>query len=324
LTEPALLQPSLDILAKVLSQPTFESTAFERLRQQQLAGLKYEQQLPRSIAERTFYQTLFGQHPYATLTSGTVESVTTLTLAEVKAFYQRYYTAKNAMIAMVGALTRADAEKLANTIVATLAPGEPVPLLPMATALTTAKTIQRDHPSKQTHIIVGQLGMSRQDPDYFALYVGNHILGGNGLVSRLPKEIREDRGLAYSVYSYFLPLQMTGPFLISMETRTDQATTALQVIQTTLQQWLEQGPTATELASSKKNITGGFALRIDSNRDLLGYLSVIGFHGLPLDYLDKFNQQIEAVTLDMIKAAFNRHFHQDQWVTITVGPVINQ
>jgi zinc protease len=319
LTEPELLQPALETFVKVLSQPTFDPADFERLRQQQLAGLKYEQQRPGAIVQRKFYQAVFGQHPYANMTNGTVESVTAVTIEEVKAFYQRYYVAKNALIAMVGALERAEAEKLANTIAGSLPLGEAVPPLVAVPALTQAKTIHLEHPSEQTHILIGQLGMARKDPDYFALYVGNHIFGGNGLVSRVSKQIREERGLAYSVYSYFSPLQVVGPFLISLETRNDKMTTALQVVQATLRDWMEKGPTATELESSKKNITGGFALRIDSNSDLLGYLSVIGFYGLPLDYLDQFNHRIEAVTTKMIKDAFNRHLHLDQLVTVTVG-----
>jgi zinc protease len=223
------------------------------------------------------------------------------------------------MIAIVGALDEDAAKKLANTLVESLPLGESAAPLPPVANLTSAKTLHFDHPSEQTHIMVGQLGVARKDPDYFALYVGNHILGGSGLVSRLSKQIREDRGLAYSVYSYFLPLRVTGPFLISLETRNDQMTTTLKVIQETLQNWVKTGPLVEELESSKKNITGGFPLRVDSNSDLLGYLSVIGFYGLPLDYLETFNRNIEAVTIEMIKEAFNRCLYSDKWITVTVG-----
>lgn len=319
LSEEQLLQPALHLMALVLAKPDFAATDFERIRQQMLASLEQQEQSPDDVARKAFYQAVFGEHPYAYLSDGTVEDITALTREDAQAFYQRYYVANNTIIAIVGALTRPQAEQLAQTLVSSLPTGEPAPALPSVKELTEDKTIHIDFPSTQTHILMGQPGMARLDPDYFTLFVGNHILGGSGLVSFLTKEIREQRGLAYSVYSYFSPLQTKGAFIAGLQTRNSQRAEALEITYKTLKQFIENGPTAEQLDLSKKNITGGFPLRIDSNSDIVGYLSAIGFYQLPLDYLQVFNSKIMAITREMIQETFQRRLHLDKWVTVTVG-----
>ena len=161
--------------------------------------------------------------------------------------------------------------------------------------------------------------MKRGDPDYFALYVGNHVLGGSGLVSRISDEIREKRGLAYSAYSYFFPMHVAGPFMMGLQTRTEKTSEAIALLQKTLRKYIDEGPTAEELKASKQNITGGFPLRLDSNAKIIGNLAVIGFYGLPLDYLDTFNRHVEAVSVKDIRDAFRRRIDPDDLVTVTVG-----
>ncbi len=162
--------------------------------------------------------------------------------------------------------------------------------------------------------------MKRGDPDYFPLYVGNHVLGGGGMVSRLFSEVREKRGLSYSAYSYFSPMKQLGPFAAGLQTKTEQTQQALTVLHEQIEEFIKNGPTEEELEASKKNITGGYALRINSNRKIIGYLAVIGFYGLPLDYLDTFNANVESVTIDQIKDAFKRRLTPDKFVTVMVGP----
>ena len=247
------------------------------------------------------------------------DSVTALTVDDVKTFYQTYYVAKNAVIAIVGSLDKSQAEQLANAIVDGLPPGQHAPDLPDVNPLDSGKDIAIDHPSTQTHILVGAPGMTRGDPDYFNLYVGNHILGGNGLVSRLSEEIREKHGLSYSTYSYFVPMRKQGPFILGLQTKNESAQKALQMLKDELRKFIDQGPTAEEVEAAKKNLTGGFPLRISSNSKIVGYIAMIGFYGLPLDYLDKFNANIEAVTPASIKAAFQRRIDPAKMVTVLVG-----
>lgn len=319
LTETQLLDPALTLFTTVLTQPEFQLAAFERIRQQMLISLKYQEQSPASVANDTFYKTLYGSHPYAIDTQGTTASVATLTIDDVKQFYQRYYVAQNAIVAIVGAIDKAQAETLAERITKSLPTGEAVPKLPQPTELTEAKTIRLQHPATQTTVYVGQLGVARKDPDYFSLYVGNHILGGSGLVSRLSEQIREKRGLVYGTSCYFYPNQVPGAFILSLQTRNDQADTALQVAMETVQQFISTGPTEAELTAAKQNIIGGFPLRIDSNKEKLGYIAMIGFYELPLDYLEQFPARIEAVTVESIKTAFSHKIHLDKLLTVLVG-----
>ena len=149
--------------------------------------------------------------------------------------------------------------------------------------------------------------------------MGNHILGGSGLVSLLSNEVREKRGLSYSVYSYFRPMHQLGPYQFGLQTRNNQAKEALEVMQNTLTDFINKGPTEAELTAAKQNITGGFALRVDSNSKIADYTAMIGFYGLPLDYLDTFNAKVNAISIKQIKEAFSRRIHADKMVTILVG-----
>ncbi len=145
------------------------------------------------------------------------------------------------------------------------------------------------------------------------------MLGGSGLVSRISEEVREKRGLSYSAYSYFLPMARRGPFQLGLQTRNEQVEEALQVLRDTLVKFREEGPTQAELIAAKRNITGGFPLRIDSNRKVVEFIAMIGFYGLPLDYLDRFNERVEAVTVEQVREAFQRRVDPERMVTVVVG-----
>jgi zinc protease len=173
--------------------------------------------------------------------------------------------------------------------------------------------------SAQAHVLIGQPGYLRSDPDFFTLTVGNYILGGGGFVSRLTEEVREKRGLSYSVYSYFAPGLHAGAFTLGLQTRPDQVEQAVKVSRDVLASFVAQGPTAKELKAAKDNLIGGFALRIDSNRKLLDNVANIAWNRLALDYLDTWTQQIERVTLADIRAAFARKLQPEKMVTVVVG-----
>ena len=192
--------------------------------------------------------------------------------------------------------------------------------LPAVRRLEQDREIRIEHPSSQVHILLGQPGIRRGDPDYFPLYVGNHILGGGGFVSRLYEEVREKRGLSYGAYSYFSPRRGLGPFTASLQTRADQQAQALQVMRETIRAFIERGPTPEELEAAQKNISGGFPLRLDSNSKILGYIAMIGFYDLPLNYLDTFIDKVNAVTIEEIRDAFKRRLHPERFVTVLVGP----
>jgi len=303
----------------VLTQPQFGDNAISRIKESMLTSLKSIEESPSALGERGFYQALYSGHPYASPPSGNKEFLKSATAAQIKAFYARYYVARNAIISIVGDLDRKAAQVLAEDLVASLPQGERAADLPSVTALEAAARMRTEFPSTQTHIYIGQPGVSRLDPDYFVLYTGNYILGGSGLVSRLSEEVREKRGLSYSVYSYFIPMEQSGPFQMKLQTRNDQVDEALQVMRDTLQRFIDDGPTDKELGAAIRGITGGFPLRIDNNSKLLQYLAVIAFYDLPMDYLDTFPSRIEAVTGEQIRETFKRRLNPKRMATIIVG-----
>jgi zinc protease len=324
LTDQSAMETAVETAAKILSEPKFDESDFERVRQNRLVSLHQDEQDPRTVGSKAIYRKIFGDHPYAADPAGTLETVGALQRVDLVDFHRRYYVARNAVVAIVGALSPNQARDLAERLTAGLESGEPPPRLPLVPDLKHQDLEELSFPSTQTHVYVGQPGMRRLDPDYFPLYVGNHILGGSGLVSLLVDEVREKRGLSYSVYSYFLPMAERGPFLMGLQTKNDQVTLAREVLMDTVRRFRAEGPTPEELAAAIKNITGGFPLRIASNSKVVNYLAVIGFYGLPLDYLDRFNARVSAVTREQIRDAFNRRVHPDRFATVIVGPLADR
>jgi len=319
LTDPALLDPALDIMTLVISQPSFPADAFKLQQKRTLIALRGQKESPRDIAEKAFFAAVYGDHPYASPPLGTENSVSALTRKDIVTYHKRFYAGRNAVVAIVGAVDRAAAEKIAERVVGKLPAGEAAPALPPVKALDPSEIEHISYPSAQTHILMGQPGISRDDPDYFPLVLGNHILGGSGLISRISDEVREKRGLAYSAYSYFLPMHVPGPFIAGLQTRNEKADAALGVLRDTVRDFIDKGPTADELAAAKKNITGGFALKLDSNSKIVDNLAAIGFYKLPLDYLDTYNRRIEAVSAEQIRDAFRRRIHPQDMATVMVG-----
>lgn len=310
---------ALEAFMLVLHKPDFPESVLAREQTRIVAAMQEAETEPDSIAQKAFMRGLYGMHPYSLSQDGEISSVQALTAAHLRQFYQTHYSAKSAVIAMMGDLTPAQAAQLAERLSAGLPQGPAVASIPPVEALSAAKVTRLPHPAQQAHILIGQPGNRRGDPDFFPLYVGNYILGGGGFVSRLTEEVREKRGLAYSVYSYFMPMRQLGPFQIGLQTKKAQADEALQLVQQTLQKFVSQGVSAQELAAAKDNLIGGFPLRIDNNSKILEYLNMIGFYQLPLDYLDSFNAEVAKVTAQQINDAFKRRIHPDKLVTVVVG-----
>ncbi|WP_035382873.1 pitrilysin family protein [Ferriphaselus sp. R-1] len=310
---------ALSILAQVVQQPVFPQAVIEREQARIVAGLKEAETHPEHLADKAFRAAVFGTHPYALSGSGEVATVGKLSRAEIEAFYSAHYLASGAVVALMGDVTRAEAEAIAQQLTERLPRSGANFSLPRVPALAAASERRIPHPAKQSHVLIGAPGMSRSDPDYFALYVGNYVLGGGGFVSRLMEEVREKRGLAYDVHSYFMPMQQAGAFQIGLQTKGEQAEQALQLVRKVLADFIAQGPTERELLAAKQNIVGGFPLRVDSNRKILDYLSVIGFYHLPLDYLDAFPSKVERVTTAQVRAAFARHLDPARMATVLVG-----
>lgn len=307
---------ALALLETILSAPTFPEAVLTREKTRTIQSLKDAETRPAAIAARRFAQALYPHHPYGNV--ATPESVARIARDDLVAFHQAHYVARGAVLSIVGAISRSEAEAIAVQLTGALPAGAAAAPLPPVT-LPQRATLKIAHPAAQSHIHVGLPATARGDPDHFALLVGNHILGGGGFVSRLMQEVREKRGFAYSVHSAFAPRVQAGPFMIGLQTQRAQADDALKVVDEVLTKFLAAGPTAQELAAAQKNLIDGQALRIDSNAKLLANLALIGFHRLPLDYLEQFPRKIAAVTRDEVKTAFRRHIKPENLVTVIVA-----
>jgi len=318
LTEPALLNPALDLLALILREPSFPGRAFERERARTLIGLQRDESNPGAIVQKNFYRALYGSHPYASDPSGVPASLKTLTREDLVAHYRRYYVGRNATFVIVGDLTRAQASAVARRVAGALPAGEAAGELPKVVHENgQQRTIA--FPAKQTHIRIGMPVLVRNDPDLFPIYVGNYILGGGGLVSRLADEVREKRGYAYSVYSYFQPMRVAGPFVLGLQTKNSQKADALKVVRRVLTEFIDQGPTARELEAAKQHLVGGYPLKLAGNRKIADQVAYVAFYNLPLDWLNTFTSRVEAVTADQIRDAFRRRVRPGELVTVIVG-----
>jgi zinc protease len=316
LAAPDKRDAGIALMRAILSQPAFPAAAFEREKARSIAQIQESDTKPDAIAAKRFSAAIYPNHPYGL--TPTVQSVGAITRDDLVAFHRDHYSAKRAVVAIVGDISRADAEALAQHLTDGLPAGVPDAGLPPVTQ-PTENVVRVPHPASQSHIHIGLPAVKRGDPDFYALQAGNYSLGGGGFVSRLMKEVREKRGYAYSVYSYFSPRKLEGPFEMGLQTKREQADAALKLAGDVLADFLAHGPTEQELAAAKKHLVDSLALAIDSNAKLIGYVSIIGYYGLPLTYLDDFPAKMQAVTAADVRAAFKRHVDPKHLVTVIVA-----
>ena len=320
LSDPALLTKAVALAAREIGEPSFPDDIWPRERERINAAIKEANTKPATVVGRAFAQAVYGTHPYGQeVTEATLARIDT---AAMRQRYEQLILPCRAKLSIVGAVTRAEAEALATTLLSRLpspAACAPLPAIAPVVALTAPKDECIAFDSAQAHVFIGQPGYPRQDPDHFALTLGNYVLGGGGFVSRLTEEVREKRGLAYSVYSGFAPGLDAGAFRIGFQTRPDQAEAATKVSRDVLAKFVAEGPTEKELKAAKDNLIGGFPLLLDSNRKLIGNVANIAWYGLPLDYLDTWTARMNAVTAADIQAAFARKLQPQRMVTVVVG-----
>ena len=319
LTRPDLLERAVALAALQMGAPSWPDAVWQRDRQRLVAAWQEAQTRPATRAGRAFGEAVYGEHPLGR--EATPQTLAAIDTAAMRDFYRRHVVACRAQVSLVGAIDRAGAERIVGQLMAALAPhGCPaLQAVPPVPALAAAVERRIPFDAAQAQVLVGQPGVARGDPDYFPLFVGNYILGGGGFVSRLTTEVREKRGLSYSVYSYFAPGLQPGPFQLGLSTRPDQAEQALTVARDVVTRFVAEGPTEGELQAAKDFLLNGFALRIDSNRKLLDNVANIAWHGLPLDYLDTWTAQVQRVSTADIRRAFQRVLQPDRMVTVVLG-----
>lgn len=318
LSDPERRSVAFGVMADVMARPAFERAIFKRDQARALAALKEALTKPQVLAQRAYMSAIYPDHPYGRLVTPAI--LERISHGDVTDFWRSHITPGRASIAIVGDLTRAEAEALANQLLADLPPDQPAVSKRLASPVdTSAKVVRVDHPASQSHLLVGMPAVARDDPEQIALQVGNYTLGGGGFVSLLTKAVREERGYAYSVYSYFQPQLVSGPFTIGLETKRGQADDALKVVDQVVGDYLKRGPTAAQLKAAQDNIAGGFALRIDSNSKLAANLGVMTFYGLPTDWLDRYPARVRALTPEIVRDAFRKHVSPAQLVTVRVA-----
>lgn len=320
LTDPPLLDKAARLAARQIGEPSWPADVWPRDRARWSASIKESLTRPSTLANHAFEAAVYGSHPYGVQT--TAETLERINVADMQAFHTQHIGACRAKVSIVGAVSRAQAQTLVATLLARLpAASGCAPLPPVGEIATLAAPAEQNIPfaSAQAHVLIGQPGFQRRDPDFLALLVGNHILGGGGFVSRLTNEVREKRGLSYSVYSYFAAGLHAGAFTVGLQTRPDQAAQAVKVSRDVIARFVADGPTEAELRAAKDNLIGGFALRIDSNKKLLGNVANIAWNDLPLDYLDQWSKKVEALTVADVRTAMAKKLQPERMVTVVVG-----
>lgn len=313
---------AVQLAASMLSAPTYDANILAREKQRTITSLLEAETKPEYVLERRFKKMVYGSYPLADTPS--VKSVSTITSADLQQFHKQFYRGDRMIVSIVGDVDSTQANEIVQTLLKRIPQSGPaIAALPEFQRSPAEPLSQREaqvpFDSQQAHIAMGMTAIARNNPDYFPLLVGNYVLGGGGFVSRLMGEVREKRGLAYSVFSYFAPGKDTGIFQAGLQTKSDQGALALDVMSTTIAKFIADGPTATELIAAKANLINGYPLRIDNNRKLLDNVSSIAWNDLPLDTIEIWTKQVEAVTLEQVTAAFQKYLAMDRMKIVVLG-----
>jgi len=315
------LNSGLDAFSEALLQPGWNKKRFAILKQDAIAAAQKAQEEPGVRAAQAAAALLFPQHPYGHRPGGTMASLKRISIADLKTLYGAQIKPADAVLAVSGDITMAELLPLLNARLSGWQGKAARGLMDISPAKGVAGK-QRDVALPTTQMLVQllRLGPARNDADFFPVFVLNHMLGGGGFGSRLMEEVREQRGLVYGVYSYFQPLAVPGPFVITLQTRADQAKEAESVVRDVLAAMASGKISKQQMIASKENLIGSFAQRMDSNRERVGLISMIGLYHLPLDYLSRWQQRVQAVTLDQIRVQAARYLKPEQWNRVRVGP----
>ena len=310
---------AFELLGLALGDARFEAEPVERVRSQILSVLADEERNPRSIAARNWFGDVFQDHPYAQRANGTEETVRAITSADLREWAHRRFARDNLIVGASGDVSPGEIARLIDIALAGLPARASSTSVPEAVFPLTGATQVIRMPLTQSVVMFGLPGIKRDDDDFYVAYVMNYILGGGGFTSRLYQEVREKRGLAYSVYSYLAPLQHAGIYMGGVATRNDGVAQSLEIIRAEIARLAENSVSAEELSVAKQYLTGAFPLRLDTGGKVAGILVHMQFDSLGIDYLDRRNAYIEAVTLDDIGRVAQRLLDPERMRIVVVG-----
>jgi zinc protease len=309
-----------DLLRLAVTSPRFDQDAIERVRAQILTALRRETTNPNDIGNRLWWRTAFPEHPYGRPTNGTLESVPTISQQDLRDYTKRVFARDRLKIAVVGDIDAKTLGPVLDKIFGTLPAKSELQQVPSAKMDAVGKRIFVPLDVPQAVVNFGGVGIPRKDPDFIPAYIVNHILGGGSFSSRLYREVREKRGLAYSVYSYLLPLDVTALFMGGTQTRADKADETVGLIESEIRRLAESGPTAEELEKSKSYLRGSYPLNFDTSTKIANLLVQIQLDDLGIDYIERRNGLIEAVTLDDVRRVAKRLLDGGILVTVVGRP----
>ena len=310
---------AFDLLRQAMTKPRFDAEPVSRLRAQLLANLRHESEDADAIAGKTLMKTLYPDHPYGRPTGGTLESVAAIQVADMRAFVKERLARDTLSIGVVGDITAKELAPLLDKTFGTL-PAKAAPWKVAEVAPKVAgRTIVIEKPLKQSNILFADRGLMRKDPDFYTAYVMNHILGGGGFTSRLYTEVREKRGLAYSVYTYLHPMDRSAIYAGGAGTANARVAETLKVVRDEWAKLAKDGVTEAELTAAKQYLTGSFPLRFTATERIAAMLVGMQTEDLGIDYLDKRNSYIEAVSLDDIRRVARKLLHPDDLTVVVVG-----
>lgn len=311
-------EAATSLLQLALTKPLFEETATERLRKQLLTSLSFAKKNPGQLARKAWSATAFPNHPYGRSSKGTVESVSAIQPADLRTFHQNVFAKANLKVTVVGDIDAKTLGKMLDKVFGEL-PAEPK-LSKVPDIEPTGGSLKvLDMPVPQSVAVFGFEGLARNDKDFIPAYIMNHMLGGGGFSSKLMQEVREERGLAYSVYSYLQPYDHAAILAGSVATKNEKLQESLDVIRAEIRKMAEQGPSQAELDAAKSYLTGSYALRFDTSLKIASQLLGIQQEDLGIDYVDKRNDMIQAVTLEDITRVAKRLLKPENLIVTVVG-----
>jgi zinc protease len=313
------LTEGFDLFADALLRPKFAKEEFARKRDEALAELEAEEQNPGALAERAFRKTLFGTGPYRAEAGGLKDSVAKLTVGDVKAFYQDTYQPQRTILVAAGDVTIDEMTSLTNKMLGDWKPSPGEARAPASTISTESSRHHIERELSQANVVWGHRGTTRDDPDWYAIQVMNYILGGGGFSSRMTNSIRTEAGLAYSVYSYFVPGKLPGSFQVVLQTKSASTAEALRRVREEIDRIRAQPVSDDELSSAKRYLTGSFPLRFDSDGEMVSFFLQVEFYGLGLDYPERYPQLIDSVTKDDVQRVAQKYLHPDDAIVVVVG-----
>jgi zinc protease len=307
------------LLRLAITEPRFDDDPVARMKSQILAGLRAESERPNVIARRTLSRTLFPGHPYGRPVKGTLETVAALTPDDLRGFVRQRLARDTLLIGVVGDITAAQLALLLDSTFGAL-PEKATPWeIPEITPAATGETIVVEKAVPQSAIVFAHGGIKRNHPDYYAATIMDHVLGGGSFTARLYEEVREKRGLAYSIYSTLYPLDHAALILGAAGTANARVSETLEVVRAEWRRMAEKGMTAAELKDAKTFLTGSFPLRFSSSGRIASILMAMQIDDLGIDYLDKRNGYMEAVTLEQVNRVAGQLLRPDELTVVVVG-----